>query len=241
MITVQQPYFLPWLGYFAKLNRADHLIVLDENKYRRNHISRVRFLDQSGRVSWLSLPIGASQNQRINSISVELSKKFLKTSKLRLFHAYRSSGSFDEIWPIVEELFDIIGASSTKKLSDLNVELLKSLLKFLRLPEPSISLSSDLEVSEDRSKRLLEFLKMTSSSSLLIGDGASEQIHDFSEIRTVGMKVYVCPFFAEHPVYTHTSSKKVFHRGLSVLDALFELGTSETKRLIESVEVHELR
>jgi hypothetical protein len=47
IVAVHQPNFLPWLGYFDKLARADTLVLLDNVAMRR-----------SGRSSFRGAPAG---------------------------------------------------------------------------------------------------------------------------------------------------------------------------------------
>lgn len=214
-------------------------MVLDDNNYRRNHISRTRYLNEKCDFVWLSLPVGASQNQKINSITLGSLSEFAENELSRLQHAYRASQYVNEVWPCVEDVFEILLHVKSRDLVDINIQIIECLLRHLSFPIPKIAFSSKIAKSDDRSERLAEFADAFSEEALLIGDGSSSRIHDFSEIKNRGVKLFVSPFFTEHPVYRHCNCEDSFHPGLSVLDALFSVGFAGTANLIESVNLRE--
>src|ERR1035441_5555569 len=55
--TLHQPNFLPWLGFFYKVSKADIFVNCDTLDYsRRSYTQRVKIKTPSG-VKWLSLPV----------------------------------------------------------------------------------------------------------------------------------------------------------------------------------------
>lgn len=68
-ITIMQPYFLPYIGYFQLMSAVNEFVILDDVNYiKRGWINRNRIL-VDGKEMYITKPIrGASQNKRINEL-----------------------------------------------------------------------------------------------------------------------------------------------------------------------------
>ena len=69
LVAIHQPNFLPWLGFFDKLAKADRFIILDTVSLQLtggNYTNRVQMLI-SGHPSWVTVPVarGRSARERI--------------------------------------------------------------------------------------------------------------------------------------------------------------------------------
>ena len=57
-VVVTQPTYLPWLGYFEQLARADVFVFLDTVQFaRRSWQSRNRLKDSRDQSFWLTVPV----------------------------------------------------------------------------------------------------------------------------------------------------------------------------------------
>ena len=59
-VTVHQPEFIPWLGFFHKASLADVLVLLDDAQFTKNYFhnrNRVRTKDGW---SWITAPVEKS-------------------------------------------------------------------------------------------------------------------------------------------------------------------------------------
>ena len=57
-VAIMQPYFFPYLGYYALMARADVFVVFDCVQFpRRGRIHRCALPDRKGRPNWLTLPL----------------------------------------------------------------------------------------------------------------------------------------------------------------------------------------
>ncbi|MEL6884168.1 MAG: WbqC family protein [Pseudomonadota bacterium] len=57
-IAIMQPYFYPYLGYFALMHRADEFVVLDCVQFpRRGRVHRCQVPVSGGEDRWLTLPV----------------------------------------------------------------------------------------------------------------------------------------------------------------------------------------
>src|SRR5256885_464399 len=136
LATIQQPYFLPWLGFFAKLAQCDVYVALDDVNYRRNHLSRTQVRRPDGVKSFISLAIGASQNHKMNEIPVRLSIDHIAQHLDRIRGYYSRAVYFAEEMPFVMEVFESIVKEEKPSLAELNIALIERLLSYLGIKQP---------------------------------------------------------------------------------------------------------
>ena len=56
-VTILQPSYLPWLGYFEQMSRSDKFVLLDDVQYtRRDWRNRNRVRVNEG-WAWLTVPV----------------------------------------------------------------------------------------------------------------------------------------------------------------------------------------
>ena len=241
--TIQQPYFLPWLGFFAKLAHCDVYIALDDVNYRRNHLSRTQVRRPDGVKAFISLGIGASQNQKMNEIPIRLSRQDIAVHLNKIYGYYSRAECFAEEIPFVTDIFQRIVTDETRSLAELNIALLLRILSYLGIKQPILYRSSEFESPQERTARTVFLAKATRVSALLFGDGNSLLVHNMGTIASNNIDVRLLPFMQYHPEYDQVSAlpnKSVFMSGCSVVDALLNVGRDSTRELILAVRLTEL-
>ena len=99
IIAIHQPNFIPWLGYFYKINHCDLFVLLDDVQYTKNSlINRNRIKSNTGE-QWVTMPVlhSGSFGQSINETHLlhfeKHYSKFLRTLQMNYSKA-----------PFVEEI-----------------------------------------------------------------------------------------------------------------------------------------
>jgi hypothetical protein len=148
-------YFVPWLGYFSKLEVADALVVLDAAKFRRNHIKRVSIIGTHGGPEWFTLPVGNNWSVPCNEIVLpagpDYVTKLLRTLKL----SYGRAAAFKEEFADFEILFsrtyfpgrDIVAA---------NIQAITELRRRWTSSTTTILIASQYSQAADRDQRMIE-------------------------------------------------------------------------------------
>ena len=57
IVSINQPSYLPWLGYFDRINRSDIHIVLDHVQFEKNSIINRNKIRTQNSWSWLTVPL----------------------------------------------------------------------------------------------------------------------------------------------------------------------------------------
>jgi hypothetical protein len=164
-IAIHQPNFLPWMGFFEKARISDTFIFLDHVPYSKGSFTnRVKyFCKSSQKVKWLTLPVkGAALGTPINKI--ELSSAIGWESKI--IHTITQNISS----PFATTIADIIKNRRTTKLADLNIVLIKSMMKNMGITSECMR-SSQLSLDESNSQEVLKIAMECKASKYICGLG----------------------------------------------------------------------
>ena len=227
-------YFVPWLGYFSKLEVADALVVLDAAKFRRNHIKRVSIIGTHGGPEWFTLPVGNNWSVPCNEIVLpagpDYVTKLLRTLKL----SYGRAAAFKEEFADFEILFsrtyfpgrDIVAA---------NIQAITELRRRWTSSTTTILIASQYSQAADRDQRMIEICWHLGIREIVAGDGSMLRVHDLARIKRAGIRVLHYPFKLWHPTYTQVQRERLgkpFVSGLSAVDAIFNVGSARIPELL---------
>jgi hypothetical protein len=228
VVSAHQPHFLPWLGYFNKVFRSDVFIWLEDVQFRKNYFqNRTKIKSNSGEL-WLSVSVKkAPLETNINEIEIALKKDMVKASKtLRTY--YSKAKHFKSCFPKFEEIL----LQDYKSLNDLDYDLFKLVLTMLDIDTKVIK-STDLldKQFEDPNDRLLAMCKAVEATHYIAGKGGRNYMNQeaFTE---KGIEILWQDFPSNTIAYEQLHGE--FIGGLSIVDALFNMGVDKTKELIET-------
>lgn len=226
---------MPWLGYFSKLCFCDVFVVLDRVHFTKRHfLDRTRITNMHGEIVWLSLPTG--QNLATPIAEVRLRPPDGK-SGARLIRTIESSYAtavhFEAEWPFMEALLESQLGGQPPFLLSLNVSLVCAFLGHLGIRLPEIIMASDVTHVEETTGRVLDICQSVGITDLVIGSGRSQAVHDFDKLRAEGVRILIQDYLALHPVYSQARRRlRAFVRGLSIIDALFNVGAGEVREYL---------
>ena len=233
IVSAHQSHFLPWLGYFDKIRRADLFVVVDHVQFERGDFqNRNRIMTRTG-VQWLTLPL--RQHSRSELIlekeiddrlvgNVSWGEKITRT----LHHAYGRAPFFDRYMPFLGETF----AHPWTRMVDLNMHLLSFFLDQLEIATPVVKSSALRGVEGARSKMVLTMCKAAGASVYLSGSGGSREYLDVDMFEREGGEVRWQTF--AHPRYPQFGQDDFAPR-LAVLDLLFNAGPESAAILRQPV------
>lgn len=231
-ITIHQPDMLPWLGLFNKISKADLWVILDHTINNPRDAAfwgrRVKML-LNGEGKWLSLPlkkpkikgmIGIPINEmEFNTADSKIYKDALSLVELN----YKKTPFFKDIFPIVENFL----LSTEVSMSRRNLSFMFQIMNLLEI-DTRVCYSSELDCQATSTALLVEIMQKMKGTVYLCGDGAGGYQQD-ELFHQVGIEVFYNNF--KHPSYPQVNTKG-FVPGLSIIDALMQVGISETKKLI---------
>ena len=229
VVAIHQPNFLPWLGWFDKLRLADKFVILDDVQFPKSGagtwINRVQMII-GGRPAWITLPVVRSfEGTRLISEMVLDEQATWRAKMLRTLRLnYGKHPYSDEVLESLEPLLE----SPESSLCQYNCALLERIATRLGLPWSIVVRSSATPVVERSTDRLAALVQANQGTVYLAGGGASgyQQDDTFAQQRiAVEYQSFVPPVYPQRGV-------EPFSPGLSVVDALMNLGFEGTRELL---------
>jgi len=221
-IVIHQPDFVPYLGFFHRLLEADHFIILDHVKISKNGwVHRDKIKAATGEL-WITLPVKKINGAPlIYDAKIEKNKLFYKLPRM-IEASYRKAKYFNEIYPALENLFEM----GTDSLIEFNMAFIMQLCNWFDI-KVSISFSSKMYIASKKSEMNAELVKKLGGNVYLSGVGASTY-HDQEPFDSLDIDVKWHKF--DHPIYNQMYNG--FIPNLSSLDILFNCGISRSKELL---------
>ena len=215
IVAIHQPQYLPWLGYFDKIDRADVFVFLDTVQFKKNEFQNRNRIKGADGQQWLTVPVFQKHGQKINDVIINNIDRWQKRHIMALTSCYGKTPFFREYFGRFEELL----SRSWKELSPLNIETVKLIVEVLKLDTVFYTASNMGDFSNGRDERLIEIVKSLGGDTYLAGAGGREYM-DISVYRDAGIDVIFQDF--KHPVYSQPFNKFISY--LSAVDILFNVG-----------------
>ncbi len=227
VLSFNQPAFIPWGGFFARLMAADRMVLLDDTLFARGFtfVNRNRIKGPDGQV-WITVPIKKKGRGRQKIRDLEIYQKPYWAGKFAqtLRHSYGKSVYFEGLH---ELLMRIIRTDGPRFLL-LAGDILECLRRQLAIETPFL-LQSEIGVEARGIDLLIEIARKLGADEVILPFPASRLL-DWRQIAEAGIGVRFLKFVSH--VYPQFWGE--FTANLSVLDLLFCVGPAGRQLLEKS-------
>jgi WbqC-like protein family len=217
IVSINQPAYLAWLGYFHRIAVSDIHIVLDHVQFEKNSFTNRNKIRTKDGSCWLTVPLktgGRFGDLAITQIEIANERRWaekhwssirLNYSKAKYFrqHADFFEASFSRSWLCLNSL-----------LREITAYLLDAFGIRTR-----ILFSSELEPSARKSELVLQLCSKVGATSYLSGSLGRNYL-DEGAFQRAGIAVAYQDF--RHPIYTQVYAG--FEPFMSAVDLLFNCG-----------------
>jgi len=225
IVGIHQPNFAPWLGYFYKIHQSDVFIYLDDVQIQKkgaSYTNRVSVLG-NGKAQFLTAPIqrgkGVTNINETTFFNSNWNIKIVKTIQAN----YGKTQYFKENFEFIEALF----MYEVNSLSEFNINFITEICKKLDI-KTVFKTSSDFSVNETSTDRLISLVKLVEGNIYISGKGG-DNYQEHNKIQAANIDL----IYNELPVFEYPQFKsKQFVIGLSILDAILNIGFEELKNKI---------
>lgn len=215
IITIHQPEYFPYLGYFHRLIQSDLFVFLDNVQFQRGYINRNRIRTHEG-WQWLTVPVKSHHNRLpINKVEINQELNWREQHLRALECNYGRSACFGDYFPEIKKILN----QSWKIISDLDLAILNELLNIFKV-KIKIVKASDLKAEGKSSELLINICKKLGADAYLSGPGGKNYM-DLGLFDQAGIKVKFQDF--THPVYFQQFAGE-FQPYLASIDYLFNRG-----------------
>jgi hypothetical protein len=233
-IAMMQPTFLPWIGFFELIYKSDVFIFLDDFQFSvQSFHQRNRLFVNAKQVDWYTVPVFKSKSFKanLNCVLINDSVKWRKKMIVRVIQNYSKTPYFNEIFPLFESCI-LLNAES---IAHLNINFITSIVRLFGW-QRNFLFSSYYETMSVRSQRVLELLQLSNATQYYSAKGSWDYMSSEKIFPIEGVEILFQDFNLKS--YSQSSSPLEFVPFLSVLDALFNIGPSETAELITNGTKH---
>jgi hypothetical protein len=219
-VTIHQPNFLPWLGFFAKASRADLLVLLDNVQFIKRGFIQRNYVKAPDDKRLIGVPVVTKGRYYQTIAETEINHDTQWQSKIlgTLRHLYSKAPAFADRAPDIQ----CVLTRRYDRLVELNTELLTLAFRYLGVTTPVIRASELTGVEGMSTDRLIAICHAVSADEYLSGAGG-RNYQDEAAFEAAGIRLVYSDF--EHPVYPQLHGD--FMPCLSVIDYLFNVPSAE--------------
>ena len=219
IVSIHQPNYLPWIGFFDKIKQSDYFVIFDNVQFPRgkNHFGHRNKIKTNNSTIWLTVPLlGKSDFKNFNEIKINYNG--WQEKHLSLIESfYKKSPFFSNYF---EDIKGIL-SKTHNTLCDLNTELIFYFLEQLDI-KTKILFSSQICPDEISGAEKIDYiLKTLQATQYISGDGPGSLRY----INEDNFKNNNIELIWQH--YNHLTYKQLygeFVSYMSIIDLLFNEG-----------------
>lgn len=216
IISVHQPQYIPWLGYFHKILDSDAFVFLENVQYKKREFQNRNKVRTKNGFIWLTVPVISKGRyyQRIKDVEIDNTKPWQRKHWEGIKFNYSGAEFFNDYARFFERLYN----EKWNRLLDLNVEIVKFFLDCFRIKTP-LYFEDTLNVSGEGTERIIGICKGLGAKKYLSGTGGKGYL-DEDLFEKNGIELLYQNF--THPEYKQAYDG--FVPNLSAIDLLFNCG-----------------
>jgi hypothetical protein len=228
IVTISQPRYLPWLGYFHRIAVSDLLIYLDTVQYTpRDWENRNKVKTDRG-WAWLTVPVNARYKALISEVRIDNEQNWQK-KHLQTIKTYYSSAPYFSAYS--QAILAVYEDKVWENLIDLNLYLTQVLFNCLNLEPTQFIQASTLNVQGKGSDLILNLCKEVRANVYLSGSHGKSYL-DENKFVEAGVEIVYQDY--HHPIYPQLYSD--FQPYMAIIDLIFNCGLDSSEILMKGQE-----
>lgn len=227
IVSIMQPTYLPWMGYFNLIKTSDVFVLYDSVQLtKRSWQVRNRIKTKNGEL-YLSVPIKKTKdrdNTLISDALIDYTQDWRKKHLESMRVSYGKSKHFEEIFEMIQ--LHLYGNYET--LSELNSQFIIKMTNLLGI-DTKILLSNKIEYVGKKDHALISICKSLDIVRYKSVKGAMDYIMNGENLFQTNNIDLIWHEY-EHPVYEQINGEFISH--MSIIDCLFNVGVEKTREMI---------
>ena len=223
-ISISQPAYLPWLGYFERIQLSDLHVILDHvPDGKKSMVNRNKIRTKQGWI-WLTVPIKSKDRYSglpINDLEVNNEFDWKNKHWKSIQGSYLKSNHFQSYYDSLEKIYN----QDFTYLRDLNRSLTEFLLKKFFITTPMVN-SSTLNIKSTKSDLILDICKYFEADTYISGPFGRDYL-DIESFSNESIEIIFHEY--SHPEYIQCFDG--FEAYMSSIDLLFNYGNEASSIL----------
>jgi hypothetical protein len=215
--AIMQPTYLPWLGYFALMDRVDVFVFLDSVQFDRRSWQQRNRIKGANETLLLTVPVYKKglREQHISKVLINREAGFPERHKRSIELNYARAPYFDRYGAT---LIELLGRPYTL-LADLTIALIEWLSAQFGITTRCLR-SSGLNATGHKAELLADICCRLSVDHYISPPGSRDYLTASDAFDRVGVPFSFAEY--EHPIYPQLHGAFVSY--LSAMDLLFNVG-----------------
>jgi len=216
IISIQQPEYFPWLGYFDKLLSVDKVVFLDNVQFKKRYFENRNKIRTYQGWTWIVTPVLTKGRfkQKIMDVEIDNSQTWQKKIISTLTLNYKKSPYWKKSG---EKLCELISKPYTR-LVDLNLSIILFFMDKLNI-QKDYCLASTLDTKDSSSQLIIEICQKMNAKIYFSGKDGKQYL-DEKEFINNDIKIIYQNF--KHPEYIQFHGN--FIPNMSIVDLYFNHG-----------------
>ena len=221
VVVVEQPNYLPWLGYFDLIAQSDVWVWYDDVQYTRRDWRNRNRVAADGESLWLTVPVKTKgrYEQPICAVEIDDEQPWARRHLATLRRCYGRAPHFAEVYALVATALE----AGHARLADLTIALNEALCGALGLAPRFLRSSALPDLEGAKQERLLAICRSLEGAAYLSGPAARAYIAP-AAFTAAGIELRYIAY--DYPPYERGGRHWV--PNLSILDPLVWLGPAGT-------------
>jgi hypothetical protein len=217
IVSVHQPHYLPWLGYFGKILRSDVFVILDNVQYKKREFQNRNQIKTPSGPAWLTVPVitHGHYEQMTGDVRIDPTDNWRAKHLRAIEMSYGKAPFFNKYYQSLEALYM---GTEWNLLMDLSAAQLRLFFEWLGIRTP-VRFERELGIAGVKTERIANICKSLNGDTYLSGSGGKDYM-DESVFGAAGLKLAYQKF--EHPVYPQLHGD--FKPYMSIVDLVFNCG-----------------
>ncbi|MDR9418107.1 WbqC family protein [Gracilimonas sp.] len=229
ILSIHQPNYIPWLGYFYKIIHSDVFVFLDSVQYPRGQSfsARNKVKTPNG-PTWLTIPISVPEGQKgkASFLEVDFATDKWRKKHLRTLHmSYAKAPFYEEVREMIEPII-----SNATSFVELNISLIEKICEYLEIETKRIRLSNILDEYGEKTQLIIDICEAVNVDTYLSGTGGGKEYNNEDMLNQHGIKLIYSDF--KHPEYEQLWGD--FESNMSIIDLLMNHGKNSRKILLDN-------
>jgi hypothetical protein len=227
IVSINQPAYLPWLGFFHRIAISDVHIVLDHVQFEKNSYTNRNKVRTKDGWCWLTVPLqtkGKFGSLYINQIEIADRKNWARKHWLTIQSNYKKTPYVEEHATFFEKLY----SQQWESLSALLGKTTSCLLNSLGIKTPIIY-SSEMNVKGEKDNLILNLCKSVGAKTYISGPFGRDYLRKNLFLES-GINIIYHDYI--HPVYAQAYPG--FEPYMSIIDLLFNHGPKSLEILSQN-------
>jgi len=229
--VINQPSYIPWRGYFHQIHLADTFVFYDDVQYDKHGWRNRNIIKGPNSSQRLTIPVlskGCLTDQiAINQIQINPDSNWAAKHWKTLVQTYSKTPYFHDYAPLLQSCFE----SPPSLLCEFTINLTMVIARALGLEDINFVRSSELNITGDRSLRLVKIVKQFGADTYVSGPSARNYL-DEKLFLEAGIRIQ----YMEYEYEEYEQRFPPFDPFVSVLDLMFMTGPNAPKYIWESDE-----